>query len=69
MNDGHGYTFLMLERCPEFSTKDTIKIFEHYCKNKIITFNCHDGYKIKHGAFLDADVLRRALREAQQITN
>jgi len=29
-------------------------------KARAVKYNAHDGYQFEHGAFLDADVLRRA---------
>lgn len=40
------------------------KVLDIYKKLKAITFGAHDGYQITHGAFLDRDVILRALSEA-----
>ena len=35
-------------------------VIEIYRRAKVLTFNAHDGYQIKHGAFFDAETIQRA---------
>jgi len=35
-------------------------VFDYYVKEKIIKSSVHNGFQLTHGAFLDADVLKRA---------
>jgi hypothetical protein len=37
------------------------QVFDLYRKEKIVKFNAHDGYSVTHGAFLDRDVITRAV--------
>ena len=45
----------------ELTTDDTTRVIEEYRRLRVLTFNSHDLYQIKHGAFFDGDVIRRAL--------
>ncbi len=44
----------------DLSVKDAERILDFYIKEKLATLNAHDGYRLKHGALLDHDVLERA---------
>ena len=39
-------------------------VIDSYVSQRIIKISVHDGYRVSHGAFLEADVLRRALDHA-----
>ena len=43
---------------------DASAVVEYYFAQKIIKATAHDGIKVSHGAFLDAEVLSRALAAA-----
>jgi hypothetical protein len=44
------------------SATEAVKVFNLYLKNKVIKMDAVGGvYNVKHGAFLDRDVIRRAV--------
>ena len=46
--------------------KEADKIIELYLKEKIATRNAHDDIRVKHGIFLERDVLINALAETNK---
>ena len=45
------------------SNHDAVKVISYYRRNKLLIWNAHDGYQIKHGAFYDRDIIRKALAQ------
>lgn len=48
----------------DLTESDAETVLDFYVRQKVATYNVHDGYNVKHGAFMDADVLERALQAA-----
>jgi len=47
---------------PEITYSQSMRVLAYYKKLKIAKANCNSGHvDIKHGAFMDADVIRRAI--------
>ena len=44
----------------DLSESDAERVLEFYLTQRIAKYNAHDGYTVKHGAFMDYDVLERA---------
>ena len=42
------------------STERAERVLKVFVKVRAVTFNAHDGYQIKHGAFMDRAVILRA---------
>lgn len=50
-----------LERCGNITEKQAISVKDYYLKNKLAKLDAVSGrITVKHGAFLDADVIQRA---------
>lgn len=45
------------------SNEQAKAILDYYLKIKVAKYNVHDGYQVKHGVFLESDVLEKALKE------
>lgn len=50
----------MIEAISTAGSEYPEKVFDYYIAEKIIKFTAHGGFKLTHGAFLDADVIARA---------
>lgn len=48
----------------DISEAEADLVVRHYVKIKVLTFNVHDGFRMKHGAFFDRDVIERTLESA-----
>jgi hypothetical protein len=46
---------------------DAARVFELYRKLKIVNATASHGYEIKHGAFLDQDVITRAINQVNAV--
>ena len=46
---------------------DAARVFELYRKLKIVNATASHGYEIKHGAFLDQDVITRAINQVNSV--
>lgn len=44
----------------DLSESDANRILDYYVQQRIASYNVHDGYTVKHGAFMEYDVLERA---------
>ena len=44
---------------------DAAKVLAYYKAIKVVKTTCHEGLQFSHGAFLDRDVILRALSAAQ----
>jgi hypothetical protein len=55
-----------LSRIAGLSTDDAFKVLNIYIKNKLVKRDtCNQTWNVKHGAFLNYDVIIRALEAAQ----
>jgi hypothetical protein len=48
----------------DLTVKDADRILDWYVKRRYATVNAHDGYQVKHGGLMDADVLERTAQES-----
>ena len=46
---------------------DAARVFELYRKLKIVNATASHGYEIKHGGFLDQDVITRAINQVNSV--
>jgi hypothetical protein len=56
-----------LQNCGDVSREDAVKVFAVYKDNKVIKLDTWMGrYSVKHGAFLDKDVIANAVNIANE---
>lgn len=55
------------KRIGELTDAQALAVFNFYKRNHILKFDASSGYTVRHGGFLDADVLRRAARIALEV--
>jgi nucleoid DNA-binding protein len=53
-----------IARQGRITTDQAAKVLAVYVNVKAIKYGVHDGYTIKHGAFMDRDVILRALSQS-----
>ncbi len=53
--------FIEIVKDKGFTTSQAEKCLEVYTKLKCYTINAHDDMRLKHGAFLDKEVIERAI--------
>ena len=41
--------------------QDAERVFDYYAKVRILTFNAHDGYQLRHGVFFERNIIVGAL--------
>ena len=47
------------------SSAQAEKVLSVFIKVKAVKFGAHDGFMVTHGAFMDREVIRRALSQAK----
>ena len=59
---------LALDIFGEFTSEEADAILTFYLKHKLVTIDHMDGrVKVKHGAYLEVDVLRNALDSVEEV--